>query len=293
MTRIQRRIQQNQEIKTGATQASHERQDDRVSPGTPNQQNKPDGGTDFICQISLQRIHEDVDGNTTTHAHYVHDNAEDNNNDNVAATNGDNRPELHVHVGQAGDQSLEKVDDDKKEGQGGVENPEFDADVSNPSIDAPAIIVEGDNNEDDGAMPLAPMITPPFNSKDLYKVLGVPMNATDWQIKSSYHILAKLHHPDCQPINLSKDDANRTLAFINNAYGILGNIEKRRVHDASLRIGEAGDSDEEYNDDEDIDDDEDSDDDDDSNGDGVRPPEEASTSCACNWAHVFNFCYCP
>ncbi len=93
--------------------------------------------------------------------------------------------------------------------------------------------------------------------------------------------------------NLSKDDANRTLASINNAYEILGNMEKRRVHGASLCIGEAGDNDEEGNDDEDSDDDKDSDADDDRNGDGVRPCDKDSTLFPCNWAHVFNFYYCP
>ncbi len=156
-----------------------------------------------------------------------------------------------------------------------VQPPEFDADVSNPSIDAPDIIDEDDNNDGDGAVPLAPNISPQFNSKDLYKVLGVPINATERQIKSAYRYLAKKHHPDRQPINLSKDDADRTFSFIYNAYEILGNTEKRMVHDASLCIGEAGNGDEEGNDDEDKDNNEDTDDDDDddSNGDGdcIKP----------------------
>jgi curved DNA-binding protein CbpA len=147
-------------------------------------------------------------------------------------------------------------------------------------------------------VPLAPNISPQFDSKDLYKVLGIPMNATDteWQIKILYRNLANKHHPDCQPNNLSKDDANRTFSFIYNAYEILGNTEKRRVHDASLRIGEDGNGDEEGNDDEDRDNDEDSnddDDDDDRNVDEDRPPDKDNTLIPCNWAHVFNFCYCP
>ena len=92
---------------------------------------------------------------------------------------------------------------------------------------------------------------------------------------------------------MSKDDANRTLSLINNAYEILGDTVKRRVHDASLRIGETGYNDEEGNDDEDSDDDKESDADDDRNGDGDRPPDKDSTSFPCDWAHVFNFCYCP
>ena len=87
------------------------------------------------------------------------------------------------------------------------------------------------------------MISPQFNSTDPYKVLGVPMNATEWQIKSLYHTLAKLHHPDCLPNHLNKDDGNRIFAAIGNAYEILGNTENRRVHAASLRIGVASDND--------------------------------------------------
>jgi hypothetical protein len=167
----------------------------------------------------------------------------------VVVEEDNNEDERAVPVGQAGDQPPEWVDWDKKEGQGVVQPPEFDADVSNPSIDAPAIIDEDDNVD---AVPLEPNITPQFDSKDLYKVLGVPMNATERQIKSAYPNLAKKHHPDRQPNNLSKDDANRTIALINNAYEILWDTEKRRLHDASLPIGEVTNVDGEGNDDEDI-----------------------------------------
>jgi DnaJ-class molecular chaperone len=121
------------------------------------------------------------------------------------------------------------------------------------------------------------------------------MNATERQIKILYRNLAKKHHPDHQPMNLSKDDADRTFSFINNVYEILGNTETRRVRDASLRIGEAGNGDEEGNADEDRYNNEDSgdDDDDDSNVDGDTPLDKDSTSFPCNWAHIFNFCYCP
>jgi hypothetical protein len=83
------------------------------------------------------------------------------------------------------------------------------------------------------------------------------------------------------------------LSFINNAYEILGNTEKRRVHDASLHIGEVINVDEEGNDDEDRDDDNDSDDDDDRNVDEDRPPEKDSALFPCDWQNVHNFCYCP
>ncbi len=96
--------------------------------------------------------------------------------------------------------------------------------------------VEDDNNDGDGAVLLAPNISPQFDSKDLYKVLGVSMNATEQQIKRVYRNLARRHHPDCISIHLSKDDSNRNFTFIYNAYEILGDAKKRRVHDTSLRM---------------------------------------------------------
>ena len=194
-----------------------------------------------------------------------------------------------VHEGQAGDQ-LPDEDENNDHDVPFDENKNVDGDNNVNGDD-----VEDHNNDGDKAVPLAPYIFPQFDSKDLYKVLCVPSDATEWQIKILYRNLAKKHHPDCQPINLSKDDAIRTFSFINNTYEILGNREKRRVHDASLCIGEAGNGDEEGNDDEDRDDDEDSDDDDDDdrNFDRDRPPDKDSTSFSCDWAHIFNFYYSP
>ncbi len=81
------------------TQASQEKQDDGVSQDTP-----PWGN------------HEDADVNPNTHAHNAHENnvrsdcAESNNSDIAAATNGEDRTELHVYEHQAGDQ-LPKEDE--------------------------------------------------------------------------------------------------------------------------------------------------------------------------------------
>jgi DnaJ-domain-containing protein 1 len=100
---------------------------------------------------------------------------------------------LHNHEGQAGDQ-LPEEDENNDRDVPFDDNKNVDDDNN----------VEDDNNDGDDAIPI---ITPQFDSKDLYKVLGVPMNATERQIKSAYFNLAKKHHPDCQPIHLSKDDA--------------------------------------------------------------------------------------
>ena len=75
---------------SGATHSSQENQDDGVTQGT-----------------SPGEIHEDADGNLDIHA------------DISATINGDDRPGLHVHEGQTGDQLPEDVDGDKKEGQAG------------------------------------------------------------------------------------------------------------------------------------------------------------------------------
>ncbi len=85
-------------------------------------------------------------------------------------------------VGQTGDQPPEKQEN--LEGQASDQLPGEDENNGNNNA-------EGNNNDGDRAVPLAPNISPQFNSKDLYKVLGVPMNATDQQIKIVYRNLAK------------------------------------------------------------------------------------------------------
>ncbi len=85
-------------------------------------------------------------------------------------------------VGQAGDQPPEKQEN--HEGQASDQLPEEDETNGNNNA-------EDDNNDGDGAVPLAPNIFPYFDLKDLYKVLGVPMNATEQQIKIAYRNLAK------------------------------------------------------------------------------------------------------
>src|SRR5882672_11392638 len=60
--------------------------------------------------------------------------------------------------------------------------------------------------------------------KDLYKTLGVAENADDSAIKKAYRKLAKQYHPD-----VTGNDKKKTERFkeINEAYGVLGDKEKR------------------------------------------------------------------
>ena len=76
-------------------------------------------------------------------------------------------------------------------------------------------------------------------SKDYYQVLGVPKNATDDQIKKAYRKLAMQYHPDR---NLGKEKwANEKFKEINEAYGVLGDPQKRKQYDQFGTVGNIGD----------------------------------------------------
>ena len=70
-------------------------------------------------------------------------------------------------------------------------------------------------------------------TKDYYKILGVDKKCTDDNIKKSYRKLAMLWHPDKHVNDSEKDKkiAEDKFKEINNAYEILGNVEKRRQYD--------------------------------------------------------------
>ena len=63
---------------------------------------------------------------------------------------------------------------------------------------------------------------------DYYKVLGVPENAGEEQIKQSYRKLAKKYHPDLNPDN---PEAEAKFKDIVEAYETLGYDEKRKAYD--------------------------------------------------------------
>src|SRR6202034_435097 len=71
--------------------------------------------------------------------------------------------------------------------------------------------------------------------KDYYKVMGVPRDATEAQIKQAYRKLARKYHPD-----VSKEkDAEARLKEVGEAYEVLKSPEKRAAYD---QLGQGHDS---------------------------------------------------
>lgn len=65
--------------------------------------------------------------------------------------------------------------------------------------------------------------------KDYYQILGLTKNATEDEIKKAYKKLAIKYHPDKNPEN--PEEAAKKMAEINEAYGILGDKNKRAEYD--------------------------------------------------------------
>jgi curved DNA-binding protein len=76
-------------------------------------------------------------------------------------------------------------------------------------------------------------------AKDYYKILGVFRNASDAEIKKAYRKLAMQYHPDRNP---GKEKwANEKFKDINEAYGVLGDPQKRKQYDQFGTVGNIGD----------------------------------------------------
>jgi DnaJ homolog subfamily C member 3 len=68
--------------------------------------------------------------------------------------------------------------------------------------------------------------------KDYYKVLGVPHDADEVQIKAAYRKMTRQYHPDkAIRLGVSKEDAETKMAAINEAYEVLSDPELKARFD--------------------------------------------------------------
>ncbi|MDI3407855.1 molecular chaperone DnaJ [Streptomyces cavernicola] len=77
------------------------------------------------------------------------------------------------------------------------------------------------------------MSTKDFIEKDYYKVLGVPKDATDAEIKKAYRKLARENHPDA---NKNNPKAEERFKEISEANDILGDPKKRKEYDEARTL---------------------------------------------------------
>ena len=74
--------------------------------------------------------------------------------------------------------------------------------------------------------------------KDYYSILGIPENCSEADIKKAFRKLAFQHHPDTNPGH--EKQAEERFKEINEAYGVLGDENKRRQYDLARKGWFAG-----------------------------------------------------
>ena len=68
--------------------------------------------------------------------------------------------------------------------------------------------------------------------KDYYKVLSLPKDASDRDIRKAYRTLTKTHHPDkAMARGVTKEEAEKKMASINEAYEVLSDPELKQRYD--------------------------------------------------------------
>ncbi|GAA0933572.1 molecular chaperone DnaJ [Streptomyces thermoalcalitolerans] len=77
------------------------------------------------------------------------------------------------------------------------------------------------------------MSTKDFIEKDYYKVLGVPKDATEAEIKKAYRKLAREFHPDA---NKGNARAEERFKEISEAHDVLGDPKKRKEYDEARAL---------------------------------------------------------
>jgi curved DNA-binding protein CbpA len=71
-----------------------------------------------------------------------------------------------------------------------------------------------------------------MDSPDFYEVLQVDPNATEEDIRAAFKRLAFAYHPD----HSNLPDATHRMQQLNEAYGVLGDVEKRFSYDQERQI---------------------------------------------------------
>ncbi|MDQ1835385.1 DnaJ C-terminal domain-containing protein [Massilia scottii] len=72
--------------------------------------------------------------------------------------------------------------------------------------------------------------------KDYYKTLGIAKGASAEEVKKAYRKLVRKYHPDVS----KAPDADHKTKEVNEAYGVLGDADKRAAYDALGRTRRAG-----------------------------------------------------
>lgn len=79
---------------------------------------------------------------------------------------------------------------------------------------------------------------PPVPSRDFYRVLGVPRDASRGDIRAAFVRLAKHHHPDHAPTAGDLPGRLGRLGEVRQAYRCLSDSAARTAHDHALEEGE-------------------------------------------------------
>ena len=78
------------------------------------------------------------------------------------------------------------------------------------------------------------------SKRDFYETLGVDRTASDDDLKKAYRKLARQFHPDLQPGEQQKKQAEEKFKEINEAYEHLSDSEKRKRYDMFGHAGTQG-----------------------------------------------------
>jgi len=75
-------------------------------------------------------------------------------------------------------------------------------------------------------------------TESLYDRLGVAPTSSAAEIRTAYLKLARIHHPDFHTNDADRLNNEREMQSINEAWAVLGDPERRRVHDERMRLSQ-------------------------------------------------------